>query len=109
MTFNKRFLGFFYISWLIIHYKILNFLKWVWSEAKDFWNLVFIILWWLLLCTPVWVGYALYFITQNAWHLTYANACIVFWAGPFTPLVPLAICLGIGTRQAIKKIFKKSK
>lgn len=104
---NKRFRAFFYLRWLIIHYNIKGFFKWVWHEAKDWKNLLFIILWWLILGSPTWVGYGLYFVTKNAWHLTYANAVMLFWSGPFTPMCPLAITLGLGTRKAIKKLFER--
>ncbi len=103
----RHFRAFFYLRWLIVHYNIKGFLKWVWNEAKDWKNLLFIILWWLILGSPTWVGYGLYFVTKNAWHLTYANAVFVFWTFvPGTPLVPLSIALGLATRKIVKKIFK---
>lgn len=108
MTYSFRhFRGFLLIRWLIIHYEIEAFFKSIWKAAKDWLNLVFIIIWWLILGSPTWIGYILYFITKNVWHLTYANAVMLFWSGPFTPMIPLAITLGLGTRAIFKKIFRK--
>lgn len=43
--------------------------------------------------SPVWVGYLLYAAFGWEWASVMASACLVFWAGPFTPFFP--ICIGI--------------
>lgn len=82
--------------------KVIDLIKWIWRECKDWRTLVIFILVWLVMMSPVIVGYILYFITKNEWHLTYSNVVLVFWFGPFTPLIP--ICIGI--TFTIKKILR---
>lgn len=85
--------------------KTIDLFKWIWKECKDWRTLVIFCIVWCFVMSPMIVGYILYLITKNAWHLTYANAWILFWAGPFTPAIPLCIALTLG----IKNIFHKSK
>lgn len=44
-------------------------------------------------------------ITVNAWWWTVFGAICAFWAGPFTPAMPLQFALAI----LIKKIFERKK
>ena len=49
-------------------------------------------------------------ITVSQWWWTAFGAIIAFWAGPFTPAVPLQIALAMGLKklyQAIKNRRKK--
>lgn len=85
--------------------KFINLIKWIWNECKDYRTLIIFIIVWLILMSPIFVGYILYFISDKAWHLTYANAWILFWAGPFTPAIPLCLTVTF----AVKKIIKKRK
>lgn len=85
--------------------KIKKFIKWVWQECKDWRTLVIFCIVWVILMAPFFVGYILYFVTKNAWHLTYSNAWILFWAGPFTPTIPLCLVITF----AIKRLFDKLK
>lgn len=98
--------GFFLGVELILEFKIKIFVRQLWLQCRDWKTLVLFILWWLICGSPTWVGYTMYFITNNIWHLTYANACIAFWAGPFTPEIPLCIVLAVGTRRILRKLFK---
>lgn len=82
--------------------KLKNLIKWIWSECKDWRTLIVFIVVYCLVMSPVIVGYVLYFITKNEWHLTYSNIWLLFWFGPFTPLIPL--CLAI--TFVVKKIFR---
>lgn len=100
----RRTLGFLLILELVIKIKIKAFVKRIFKELKDFWNIVLFLIFYLINVSPVIVGYLLFFITKNKWHLTYANLCIAFWAGPGTPLIPLCIVLALGTRKGIKKL-----
>ena len=50
----------------------------------------------------------LYFVTKNEWHLTYASVWLLFWFGPFTPLIPLCIAITFGVKKLLK-IKKKRK
>ncbi|MDD4292073.1 MAG: nicotinate (nicotinamide) nucleotide adenylyltransferase [Clostridia bacterium] len=68
--------------------------------------LIFVIVW-LIFASPTIVGYLLYFLTKNAWHLTYANAWFGFWMfAPGTPMLPLCAVIAIAINTTISKIFK---
>ncbi len=88
--------------------KTIDFFKWIWQECKDWKTLVIFIIVWFFLMIPVWVGYILFFITKNKWHLTYATGWIIFWAGPFTPTIPLCIGITFVIKKLIKKIKKNA-
>lgn len=102
----KRIWAFVLILELVIKIKIKAFLKRILKELKDWKNIVLFLLYYMINVSPVIVGYLLFFLTKNKWHLTYANLCIAFWAGPFTPLIPLCIVLAIGTRRVLSKLHK---
>lgn len=89
--------------------RLKKFFKYIINECKDLKTLVLFLCWWLICNSPIIVGYVLFFITKNKWHLTYANACLLFWTGPFTPEIPLCVGLAIGTRKIIEKIKGRKK
>lgn len=70
--------------------------------------LFWFIIWYLIFLSPSIVGYTLYFLTKHSYHLVYASACLAFWAGPFTPLIPLTIGCALGTKKIIN-IYQKRK
>ena len=88
--------------------KIKKFIKWIWAECKDWRTLVVFIIVYCVVMSPVIVGYTLYFVTKNEWHLTYASVWLLFWFGPFTPLIPLCIAITFGVKKLLK-IKKKRK
>ena len=75
------------------------------STLKDWRNWIIFAAVYAVMTSPTWVGWLLYFITGNAWHLTYSTAYMAFWALPLTPLIPL--CLAI--TFALRKLFKRKK
>lgn len=91
MNFIKKIIG-----------KVKNFIKWIWSECKDWRTLVVFIIVYCVVMSPVIVGYTLYFVTKNEWHLTYASVWLLFWFGPFTPLIPLCIAISLGIKKLLK-------
>ena len=58
---------------------------------------------------PVWVPILINFITGNPWWLTVSAAVCLFWAGPFTPAVPLQIALIIWLSKILNKKKEKEK
>lgn len=91
MNFIKKIIG-----------KVKNLIKWIWSECKDWRTLVVFIIVYCVVMSPVIVGYTLYFVTKNEWHLTYASVWLLFWFGPFTPLIPLCIAISLGIKKLLK-------
>jgi flagellar basal body-associated protein FliL len=88
--------------------KVKKLIKWIWSECKDWRTLVIFIIVYCVVMSPVIVGYTLYFVTKNEWHLTYASVWLLFWFGPFTPLIPICIAVSFGVKKLLK-IKKKHK
>ena len=85
--------------------KIVNFLRWIWQECKDWRTLVLLLFVIIIVYSPVWVGYLLFFIFKWQWALVLATACLAFWVGPFSPFFVLCVSITLG----IKKIFSKIK
>lgn len=83
--------------------KFKDLCKKIWLECKDRQTLMIFFIVVLVMYSPVWLCYLLYFIFKYNTFLVVATACLAFWAGPFTPFFP--ICIGI--TLAIKKILKK--
>lgn len=77
----------------------------MWNECKDWHTLVLFIIVVIVMYTPVWSGYLLYFLFKSKWAMGVASTYLVFWAGPFTPYFPLCIAITLG----IKKLFDKFK
>ena len=73
--------------------KVIRFCRWIWQECKDIKTLLLFLLVIAVVYSPVWGGYLLYGIFGWKWASVVASACLVFWAGPFTPFFP--ICIGI--------------
>lgn len=100
----KKVIGYFMAEWTYLLWNIKSTAKWLWNACGNWKTLVWFFVYYLAFSSPTICGYLLYFITKNAWHLTYANACIAFWAGPGTPELPLCVGMAIGTRKLLNKI-----
>ena len=73
--------------------KFIRFCRWVWQECKDTKTFLLLLLVIAVVYSPVWGGYLLYTAFGWKWASVMASACLLFWAGPFTPFFP--ICIGI--------------
>ena len=73
--------------------KIKHFCRWVWRECRDIKTLLLLLLVVAAGYSPVWGGYLLHALFGWEWASIMASACLLFWAGPFTPFFP--ICIGI--------------
>lgn len=69
--------------------------------------LVWFVIWYFIFSSPIIVGYSLFVITRNKYHLIYASAVLGFWAGPFTPLIPLTIACAFATKKFLNRRKKK--
>lgn len=81
-----------------------KFKKWcitTWHQLDNWQTLILFIVVCLVIYSPVWVGYILYFIFKWKWALIMATGVLAFWAAPFTPFFP--ICMAV--TLAIKKFF----
>ena len=73
--------------------RFIRFCRWIWQECKDIKTFLLLLLVIAVVYSPVWGGYLLHAIFGWKWASVMASACLVFWAGPFTPFFP--ICVGI--------------
>ena len=87
--------------------KIINFFKWIWTQLKDWHNLVILLFVLLVLTSPIWVCGILGFIYDSATLLGIAGGYFAFWLGPITPFWPLSITLTLLIRKGIEKIDAK--
>ena len=78
-----------------------TFKKWFKSEIWQKENIVYFLIAELIFWSPV--IFCLIMVMFNSWWWAGVIAVIGFWAGPFTPAVPLQI----GLMFALKKIHKK--
>lgn len=73
--------------------RFIRFCRWIWQECKDIKTFLLLLLVIAVVYSPVWGGYLLYAAFKWKWASVMASACLVFWAGPFTPF--FLICIGI--------------
>jgi membrane protein implicated in regulation of membrane protease activity len=85
--------------------KIIDFLKWIWQECKDWRTFVLLVIVCIVIGFPVWGGYVLYFITHWEWALIVATALLAFWWLPGAPY--FAVCVAV--TLAIKRFFERRK
>ena len=83
--------------------KLLNLWKWVWNQLKDLKTFLIFIVVFIVMAAGVWVPYLLAILTGNAWWWGIGSSVWLFWAGPFTPFIPLCVTITL----AIKKLFFK--
>lgn len=83
--------------------KLKKFGKKIWAECKDTQTLMIFFIVVLVVYSPVWLGYILYFIFRYNTFLVVATVCLTFWAGPFTPFFPICIGITLGIKKIIKR------
>ena len=79
------------------------------EECKDVKTLIILLIVILIVYSPVWGGYLLYFIFKLNIFLVVATACAAFWAGPFTPFFPLCIAVTLAIKKLLKRKDRKEK
>ena len=76
-----------------IKQKVIDIWNWLKKECKDWKTLLVFMCVVIIMYTPVWLGYLLYFMFKWNWCLVMASVTAAFWFGPLTPFFPL--CIGI--------------
>ena len=94
-------------NWAIT--KIKEFLRWIWQECKDWRTIVLLSVVILIVYSPVWGGYLLFWIFRWKWALILATACLAFWAGPFSPFFVLCVSITLGLKKLFRRLRKKDK
>ncbi|MBE6597196.1 MAG: hypothetical protein E7641_05945 [Ruminococcaceae bacterium] len=83
---------------------VINFLKWLWMECKDWRTLVLFVLICLFLSTPIWLGYIIGFLFKWEWAFWVASLIWGIWMLPGAPFFALAVSITL----AIKKLYERS-
>ena len=96
------------MSWILRLYDwAVRLIKYIGFALKDCRNWLIFAAVYAVMTSPTWVGWLLYFITGNPWHLTYSSAYMAFWALPLTPLIPLCIAITLGIRRLLRRFFHR--
>ena len=80
--------------------KFINYIKYIFAHPRDL--LLPFILAEIIFWIPVWVP-AILALVISPWWWTIVGAVITFWAGPFTPAIPLQL----GLIAAFERIWNK--
>lgn len=91
--------------------KIINFLKWLLIQVKDWHNLILLIivaaaLFAFCIC---FVAFGLFFIDGKIHLITAGGIALAFWMGPFTPFWPLCITITLCIRKFLDNVKKNDK
>lgn len=92
-----------------IHHLIIFPFAWLYCNIQDYHTILIFISVFLVLSSEVWIPYLLGIIFRSNTALRHTmfsvgSACWLFWAGPFTPFMPLCIGLTI----LIKSLYNKT-
>ena len=90
-----------------IYKKIKGFIKWIWSECRDWRTLILLGAVCLAVGFPVWGGYLLYFITHLEWALILATALLAFWWLPGAPYFAVCVAITLGIKRLWQRRRKK--
>lgn len=83
--------------------KLKRLWRWLRKEVLNKQMIVYVIIAELIFWSPV-IVCALLSLIVNQWFWTATIAIIAFWAGPFTPAVPLQLGLAILLKKIVEKI-----
>ncbi len=79
-------------------------LHWFKDQCGDRRTILLYFVVWAVMYSPVLIGYPLYFLLGWKWCLIMASSYLLFWAGPFTPFIPVCIAITLFLKR---KLFKK--
>ena len=83
--------------------KIVNFIKWLWQECKDWRTFVLLVIVWGVVGAPVWISGLLGILFNWAWSWAVFAALLAFWWLPGVPYFALCVAVTL----AIKRFFEK--
>ena len=79
-------------------------LLWIKNQCGDRRTILLCLIVLAVMYSPVLVGYPLYFLLGWKWCLIMASSYLLFWAGPFTPFIPICIAITLFLKRML---FKK--
>ncbi|MBR3686816.1 MAG: hypothetical protein IKL66_04975 [Clostridia bacterium] len=83
--------------------KIVNFIKWLWRECKDWRTFVLLVIVCIVVGAPVWISGLLGILFNWTWAWAVFAALLAFWWMPGVPYFALCVAITL----AIKRFFEK--
>ncbi len=83
--------------------KIVNFIKWLWRECKDWRTFVLLVIVCIVVGAPVWICGLLGILFNWAWAWAVFAALLAFWWMPGVPYFALCVAITL----AIKRFFER--
>lgn len=65
---------------------------------------IYIVIAAIIFYIPVWLLGFFGIITDDNWYYGGAAAWIIFWAGPFTPTIPIIFAIAVFLKQLVKRV-----
>jgi hypothetical protein len=84
--------------------------KWyIWLKKNIFIKemFIYIVIAALIFYIPLWIFIYYGKLTGNDYLYGLGIAYVAFWAGPFTPTIPIILAIAIFLKQIIKKIYHR--
>ena len=85
--------------------KLINLWKWLRKNVLNKKMIIYVLIAELIFWSPVIIT-AILALVIDPWFWTATSAIMLFWAGPFTPAVPLQIALALAIKGIVYKIRK---
>ncbi|MBE6684294.1 MAG: hypothetical protein E7592_01425 [Ruminococcaceae bacterium] len=83
--------------------KIVNFVKWLWQECKDWRTFILLVIVCIVVGAPVWISGLLGILFNWTWAWAVFAALLAFWWLPGVPYFALCVAVTL----AIKRFFEK--
>lgn len=87
--------------------KLIEFIKWVWKECRNWQTLLLLGVVCLVIGSPVVIGGTLWFIFRWNWALAMTLGCLAFWWLPGTPFFVLSITVTLAIKKWGRQAFNK--
>ncbi|MBQ7225450.1 MAG: hypothetical protein IJX02_02470 [Clostridia bacterium] len=84
-----------------------EFLRWIWSQCKDWKTVVLLVVVAIVMYSPAIVGWVLFFIFGWDWGWITATAYTAFWLGPFSPFFAICIAITLSIKRLMQVITRK--
>ena len=85
--------------------KFVKFVKHILKELKDPLNIVVYLFVILIFFSPTIVGYIIILCGANPAHVAWATAYMLFWAGPFTPAIPIQFVITFSISRPLRRLI----
>jgi len=90
----------------LLYEKIKKLFLWIWQECNDKHTFALLLLVCIIIGSPVWISYLLWFVFKLNWALWIGSAMLAFWWLPGAPYFALCIAVTLGIKRVFQKIKK---